>query len=286
MPRGDRGAVFAIGLVVGVALALLFLVWAVPQFRSPIRQPATHSSEEVDRGRPAADENGNEPQWWHWTRRLVAAEDTLAQWVMAFFAIAATAISYRAIVLVNETLKANTAAVEQARIANQVAKDALVIETRAWLKVHAAAPDPWHIRDGRLYASYVIHAMNHGQTPATHVRILLETVAVPPRDDDRFRAILRELIDKSKDYFSTSPVVFPKEPTNAIGRTFNLDVANVGSCYPRIYVCVVYKVVGSDVDHVSYKAFDAFSDNRSVIDAPDRSRITVTLREAMSEFIT
>ncbi len=43
----------------------------------------------------ASDKDGDEPEWWYWARRLVAAEDTLAQWVMSLFSIAAVALIWR-----------------------------------------------------------------------------------------------------------------------------------------------------------------------------------------------
>ncbi len=287
MSERNRGVFFAVGLVVGVGLAMLFLAWAVPEFRRPAQQNATEVTLQETSGGSANDSQREEPQWRGWIRFLFKGEDTVAQWIMAFFAAAATVISYRAIVLVDRTLRANTAAVEQARIANQTAKDAVVLQTRAWLKIHVEITHNWRKEDGRLYANYQVRTENVGASPATNVRINCKVLADPPHDNSIFRAHLRQIISESVELFSLVPVLFPKEKSKPVGFSENLDatVAN----FPRAYICVLYRVSGSDEDRVSYKAIDAKPANREwscVGYVPENSEFMVNLTEAMSEFIT
>ena len=120
-------------------MALLFLVATVPEFRDPSIYKADQTS--ADNGGSAQDQNSSadeqpdRPQWRDWTERLVSTEDTLAQWVMAFFSIAATIVSYLAVRLVGDTLELNrtttTAAVEAAKSAREA-----IHTDRAWLTFH------------------------------------------------------------------------------------------------------------------------------------------------------
>lgn len=97
MFKGDRGAFFAIGLVAGIGLAMLFLLWAVPEFRNP-----TFAKEYYQKWQAGgADTQQQQPNDSHfWVRELYGwayAEDSLAQWLMALLAGAATVFTIIAV---------------------------------------------------------------------------------------------------------------------------------------------------------------------------------------------
>lgn len=103
MLKGDRGAVFAIGLVAGLGLALFFFVWAFPWFSDP-HQSASYC-QPGDQDCAKYYQNSDDPHFWvspfyGW----IYAEDTLAQWIMASFGVIATGVSIFAVIYVRDTL--------------------------------------------------------------------------------------------------------------------------------------------------------------------------------------
>ena len=102
MSKRNRSAFFTGGLVagflLGTALALIFLVWAVPDFRDP-----TFSKNQYDQLQAAAPsdyqhDNQNTHFWIREFYGWVYAEDSLAQWIMSLVAVAATIVSLLALV--------------------------------------------------------------------------------------------------------------------------------------------------------------------------------------------
>lgn len=97
MSNRNRFADASLGVVFGVGIALLFLVWSVPEFRDPV-----HSQVSAQDGEHSQSKNNsqfNRTVYWD----VLTLDDTLAQWVMGFFTIAATAVSLKAIFLVLAT---------------------------------------------------------------------------------------------------------------------------------------------------------------------------------------
>lgn len=90
--KKESSAALSLGFVVGIGFALLFLIWAVPQFRLPIDSRITEEQYGVS--------------WPYWLTTLVKLEDTLAQWLMAIISLLATVASIVAVVLVKRTLDA------------------------------------------------------------------------------------------------------------------------------------------------------------------------------------
>lgn len=105
MSKRNWSAGFAIGLVVGIGLALLFLVWAVPEFREPEIAQQYYENWEAT-SNPGQNQDQNDTHFW--IRELygwVYAEDTLAQWLMAVLGFAATGISVIALVWLARTFR-------------------------------------------------------------------------------------------------------------------------------------------------------------------------------------
>lgn len=135
-----RGVAFAIGLVAGVTLALAFLVWAVPEFRSPAG--AKQYYQQWQAAAQAPQEN-QPPDSHFWIREFYGwayAEDSLAQWLMAILGFAATAISLYALIWLRRTwdqarrsADAAFAAVDAAIEANDAAREISRRELRAYV---------------------------------------------------------------------------------------------------------------------------------------------------------
>lgn len=120
MSKRDRSAFIATGVaagfILGIGLALLFLVWAVPEFRNPVHEQIGQPYAQTP---PPDSEQGNQAKLVYWG--LLTLDDTLAQWVMAFFTIAATAVSLKAVFLVRDTLELNRKATDAAEISARAA---------------------------------------------------------------------------------------------------------------------------------------------------------------------
>jgi hypothetical protein len=100
MSKGDRGAIFAIGLVAGVALALFFFVWAFPWFGDP-----TQGQDDYAGGNHQGADQAQEKNDAHfWVRPWLYADDSLAQWLMAALGVVAAGISAWAVLLVRDSL--------------------------------------------------------------------------------------------------------------------------------------------------------------------------------------
>lgn len=111
-------------------------------------------------------ENADEPEWWYWSRRLVAAEDTLAQWIMALFTIGAVILVWRTLVATQKMV------IETNRMAND-ARRIGEAQVRAYLSVKdfivEAAPTT-----NDMYWLVDVTIANSGQSPARWVTISVE----------------------------------------------------------------------------------------------------------------
>lgn len=183
MHERNRFAYAALGLVAGLGLSMLFLVAAVPEFRDPtiykFDQSSTDDRDNTQGQDAATNENPDEPQWRRWTRRLVATEDTLAQWVMAFFSIAATGVSYLAVRLVGATLELNRTATAAAVDAAESAKRSVETD-RAWLVFDSFQVVNLNSSNqpvGMPGLGVIIRWRNAGKTPATRADLFVNFTA-------------------------------------------------------------------------------------------------------------
>lgn len=177
MPKHDRFVFAALGLVVGVGLALLILVWALPEFRSP-----TLARQHYENWHATAQIAQNvELDGSHfWVRELhgwVYSEDTIAQWLMAVFSIIATGTSIWAVLLLRGTLAATREANANAADGVAAARDAVSEATRigeaqvrSYLQIvegHLAlVPAALGITDQQVRPVVTIRVKNYGQSPA------------------------------------------------------------------------------------------------------------------------
>ncbi len=165
---GDKGAIFALGLVVGIALAFAISFWSFPWFA----YPSYEAVEGVSR-HGKAPQNGKE-LLESYLPTFVTATDTLAQWFMMFFALAATIISIWAIKLVRATLIetkktaiSGAAAANSARDANRIAYEQFQLANKPWLKIEISGP---YIEVGEMSANDM-SSISEGDTVTRPIEI-------------------------------------------------------------------------------------------------------------------
>ncbi len=142
MPKGNRGAFFAIGLVLGVAISMFFLIWSFPGFRYPTYQQERYqdtNNRETGENNPVI-----RPSIWE---TYTSPTDTYAQWAMAGLSIVANGVSLWAVWLLKGSLKATRDAVDSAICGVEVAREANDLATKQfrlgfkpWIIVEAFGP--------------------------------------------------------------------------------------------------------------------------------------------------
>lgn len=148
MSQRNRFADAALGVIVGVGIALLFLVWTFPGFRDPAYQQDRYQhakNRETGEDNPVA-----RPSLWE---TYTSPTDTYAQWIAAFSALVGVGVSIWAVWLVKRTLRASTDAVEQASTANEIATRSNEAQLRAYVAVQSITQYPHQIQKLRPNAS-------------------------------------------------------------------------------------------------------------------------------------
>lgn len=166
MPKRDPFVFAALGLVGGLGLALLFLVWAVPEFRSPTFAKQYYSDWQAA---AQATENGTLADTHFWIRELygwVYAEDTLAQWLMVVLGIAATTISLVALIWLRRTWHQAKSSADAAWAAVAATRELGKDQARAYVHVDSAELRWGDSKASRPYVTFT--AVNTGQTPAKY----------------------------------------------------------------------------------------------------------------------
>ena len=183
MSKSVRGAIFAVGLVAGVALGLIFFVWAFPWFGDPV-QNASYQQRWQQEHAQQEQESGDRHFWLRPLYGWIYAEDTLAQWMMAIFGVAATGVSIWAVILVRDTLYETREFAKAARDSAQVARDtfdvqrlAMVAADRAYVHHNGVA---WisHIEETekRIFWRLRPRWLNTGNTPARQVHAQVQLI--------------------------------------------------------------------------------------------------------------
>ncbi|MCR6670334.1 hypothetical protein [Devosia ginsengisoli] len=101
--------------------------------------------------------------------------DGAAQWVMAIFALVATGVSWRALVLIRRTFIETERTAEAAVEANKIARETTTRQLRAYVGVRRVDVVTFGIgQNTRIEAVFV----NAGQTPAKRVKLSFLTIGV------------------------------------------------------------------------------------------------------------
>ncbi|ESY58235.1 MULTISPECIES: hypothetical protein [unclassified Mesorhizobium] len=158
MSNRNRFTDAALGVVVGVGIALLFLVWAFPGFRNPAYQQDGYQNSqnsETGKNNPVI-----RPSLWE---TYTSPTDTYAQWVAALSALFGIGVSTWAVWLVRSTLSANTDA-------NRISRESTEAQLRAYLIVEEVSAEYVLYDDGTAAAVHLkVILRNGGATPAIQI---------------------------------------------------------------------------------------------------------------------
>jgi len=248
MSKHDRYASGAIGFVIGVALISFFIAWSevaqAPNNESSNRPSQQETSQSVQ------DNKGDGHNWVSWPERFAYTEDSLAQWLMALFAVVAALISLIGVKWVRDTLIESRKTADQARIANEQARDLFVSENRPWLKVLSATPSSLHLGEGPENFYLDIQIKNLGASPALNVEAHIKVVhqILPIVFASEVAEFASQCIPKKPSALSNHGV-FPGDET----RVFGSD-DDIGNMRGNAIVCITYRSSISP-DRVFHTAF-------------------------------
>lgn len=159
MSNRNRFADTALGVVVGVGIALLFLVWAFPGFRNPTyQQERYHNTKNRETGE---DNPVIRPSLWE---TYTTPMDTYAQWIAAFAALGSVGVSIWAVRLVRDTLLLNRDATRAAQDSVKVASEIGHAQIRAYL----SGVNGSFGMDEDWFHCWV-NVKNYGQSPAFRI---------------------------------------------------------------------------------------------------------------------
>lgn len=205
---------------------------------------------------------------------LITSADTIAQWAMAFFGIAATVLSGIAVYLLKRTLEATRDAVDEARNGNALARESMVMNNRAWVALEEVSLlHPTKITEDVVCWNIQATGKNLGRTPAINTTFhfeprLLEGSEYPFRTmQDRFVEGMRRKVAREHQF---GPGLFPDEPFvvkemswmewGAVQAAIQTNPVS-GERYINtvLFVGVGYMVVGDERPHVTYRPYGLLS---------------------------
>ncbi|WP_417733606.1 hypothetical protein [Roseovarius sp.] len=161
MSNSYRNGAFALGLVVGGGLTLNLLLWLDYRARNEIESESRTSQD------TKYSEIGN--YWDGLVGTFISPSDTLAQWIMAFFTIAATIVLVFTLRSANKT---NIAAVESSKAALEANK-IMQAEQRPWVTINFKGN--YRIHRGKVNAWIKCEPKNVGKSPALDCSLLVST---------------------------------------------------------------------------------------------------------------
>ncbi|SNR76480.1 hypothetical protein SAMN06265370_12169 [Puniceibacterium sediminis] len=210
MFKGYRDGTFAIGLTVGICLAIL-----LPLLVSHGQQDVAYLPDAVDQSvnKPSQCGDGNEPVWGPWFGLCFGLHDSIAQWLMMAFTIIAAGLLYGTLLQANRTNIAAIKAADAAIEANLIMRH----EQRPWITLERDFL--CHFSDtggfqGTIAWNY--NLTNKGKTPAyaiaSHGKIL--------KSKDFF-GILGEAEEFTENCLlkhgaGSVPIIFPGERTDNV----------------------------------------------------------------------
>lgn len=154
MSKGYRDGAFALGLVVGGGIALNLVLWLDYQ-KSEEANQAPNGQNEPDYSQVG--------QYWDgFIGAFISPSDTLAQWIMATFTIAATIVLVFTLRSANKTNKAAIKASEAALEANRIMRN----EQRPWLVLNRDLNCEFRDIGDRCTITWNYEFENRGKNPA------------------------------------------------------------------------------------------------------------------------
>ena len=251
MSNGYRNGAFALGLVVGGGLALNLFLWL-----DYLSQDENH---QYAKGEDTPQYSQVGQHWDGFIRTFVSPSDTLAQWIMAAFTIAATIVLIFTLRSANKT---NAAAITASKSALE-ANDILRQEQRPWVTLERELLCDFHDNGhgGRITWHYEF--INKGRGPAYDIRMDIELIK--RNHWQGMHAQIAQFTDQvlNKQRLRGSAVLFPGERTEHrryIGPSmaryredgYSVDSSGWGEAKAIMLMVYVSYRIGPDSDELGY----------------------------------
>lgn len=237
--RGDRGALIALAMVVFAIVIISILEWSSEPLNKVVEQPhsayiGTNQNEDV--AQRVSGSNDFHP--WR---------DTYAQWLMALLSVAATVVSIWAVRLLRRTLR-------ETQKANKTARQAMLAQTRPWIKVVSGRFYSAWQPTTELEARVNCKIRNIGKSPALSVyasgEIFFSANKVGASDALRERAAIARdrpydveyTIFPDSDGGGEFPLVYPRDRPAA-------------PVYVYAFLCVRYRIEGDKTVHQTSRLY-------------------------------
>lgn len=258
MFRGYWLAAIALGLTTILALS--------PWLGSP-----AYGQERQQHAQQATDGNDDPVESSGFWSAYAAPRDTYAQWIMAIFSIVATGVSVGAVILVRDTLRANTAAVDLAREANNLTREAMIADKRAWIAIEdVVLLHPTCFSEERLNLRVEAVFKNVGSTPARDLSIKIESIHLGEPPDDFSGHKKRHLNGARNLLPGLGITLFPNEPyvyrllwgdppEHFRSSIHTNPVTEERKIALTIFVTAAYRVHGDTMVHITHRAYSALN---------------------------
>jgi hypothetical protein len=278
MSKRDRGGLFSIvtALFLGlIAVLSLITTWQIATLAAKDGQQAEHSAKEyADRTHEriasacvnmsglalaeCADEIIKTTHEAQTAQYDLAAQRGMERWAMAMFwaTFASICVTGVGIYYVRETLTANSAAVDQAKVANEIAAASALADRRAWLSFEVSTPSAWSFKNGRVSGAIELRVENIGREPAMHCRLLCHADVARGYGGAETKPIVHELLRQSVEYWPVFKFIMPNHVrTETV--YFDEIVDETDKMLPRIYILVAYRMAASKDDKYTLMSFDS-----------------------------
>lgn len=289
MSGSDRGAIFALGLVVGIAVAFAIAFWSFPWFTYPNYEAVKSITEDGQ-----APQNGQQ-LLDAYLPTFVSSNDTLAQWLMTLFSFLATVVSVWAVTLLRETLLETRNAVKSADDAVSVTREIGEAQTRAYIEFEAREFIPVFGNpniDMPTGFRFRLIIKNSGQTPAHLIRAQTVYFPGPNNIEQTVSAKIKmgndteinQRIGSGTTYFLSAPTINADEirKFQRRGHLYILayiEYATIYSAqeYPKVtQFCFRIDFVG---DPFSLRRDTAIESRNAAIDFTAYARFNITIQQ-------
>lgn len=253
MAMRDRYADGAIGFVLGVGLALLFVVWdGVSQNEGSKLINQQNGSETASNQKI---EDGKVHYWSGWLPMgYVFTEDSLAQWLMTIFSAGGLGVSLLAVIYVKRTFTATVTAANAAEASVAETRRFGEVQERPWLTIEFQLDSDLTRNEREWTTGITATIKNIGKTTALDVTVDAELFFWPILPDFQ-TAIIRGYANdhiKDDDFPIPGPIhIFPNT-IETLQRGVHIPVnvvddaksrVSVGLHHFAVAVCVSYRSV-------------------------------------------
>lgn len=249
MAKRNWGNGLAVGLIIGFGVGVLIIL--VLEVSSPIIDPSASGAPNQNTTENKSTYNYESvPDWWYWPRRFFALEDTVAQWIMMVFTVAAAA-------LLLFTLKAT----------QQMAFDTREIgdmQNRPWLKCDLEFSGGLLAARDSLPFGMRLNVTNIGKSPAVNVLVdVFLFQSLGHYDEVKIEGLRNTLIRRAETEHERPGAILPEETFHKMrAESLIIDRFEVlpfrGGVVPVFCVVAIYKIATDKEWHCTATIFDVF----------------------------